>query len=251
MALYERGADGTFTYSEEPLNAGVGSQEDNLAGQSVMDPLGFGNKARESNMNIAAQSRALNREAALWGEIKNIYPQLAEYGQAAYDATMNPVNDVYSGAQEQISNYTLAPEAQAAIDNILNTRLADVKQASDLAIGNNVADLARKGITSSSTMEGSMGEVGKAMQPAVNSALADYWQARLGEPSKNATAKYSLATDYGKYGGNALLTKLSTQLDPLMQLYANANANPFQSNVASQRTQNSASAAGGILKMLA
>ena len=235
------------SYDEGPTRANVGSEQDNFAGQAAMDPLGFGNKTREGNMNIAAQARALNREQDVWNYLNQIIPNLPQWGAKAYESVMNPVNEVYPGAMQQISDYSLPPEALAALDNILNTRLADVNQAADTAIGSRVADLAKRGVTSSSTFEGSMGEVGKAMQPAINSAMANYWNARLTQPAQNAAQKYSLATDYGKLSGNVLLTNLNTQLNPLLDLYKGANANPFQSNQAADRSSKSASAIGSIL----
>lgn len=107
----------------------------------------------------------------------------------------------------QIANYQLSPEADKYLKSIRDERIAGLQTAADQLVGNSVADLNRRGMLSSSTAEGAMGSISKALAPEVAAANADYFNAKLTQPGQNAAQQYAMGSD----ANNALMNMLNSR----------------------------------------
>jgi hypothetical protein len=226
--------------------------------------------------------------AAAMSELNRRYPEIAknmfqsETGEAsrlyqptstAYDAASAGTKQVYDPAQrdistdrsrlrglygetdKQLSEFSLDPAAQQFLENLRSDRVGSLKNYADELVGKSVSGLADTGMLSSTTAEGAFGDITDALAPAISSANADYWNARIALPGQvsgqrfaqgssaighdinaatgqynmggdyyqnvlnNQLGKYTLGTDYGKRMADAYGNQYS-----LAQNYGATNA---------------------------
>lgn len=182
-------------------------------------------------LNDQALQAVLSGAGPEYDQAMQSLSQAASLAPEAFQAATGDINREYRSSSGEIDaasrraqNFEMAPEALAALDNIRETRLKNIDSDVTNLVGSRVADLAKRGMLSSSTAEGSMGEVGKAIAPAINQTEEDYWSSRLAIPGQQyqtaadaAGRKFGMASTVGGANASAYqtmadnLTKLGTQ----------------------------------------
>ena len=163
--------------------------------------------------------RMLGREKSLWPQVQKMIGEGRNTAGEAFGYDTKEISKLYPGVMKQITNYEMDPAAEGFLSRIKDERISGMMGDVDNLIGSKVADLGRRGVLSSSTAEGSMGEVGKAFMPAISKANEDYWTSRLTMPGQNAMQRYSLASMYGGAKGDAARSRFNTMYQPLADLW--------------------------------
>lgn len=197
-------------------------------GNALYDPAGlfseggmFGPEAQSPEDKAKADliMRMLGREENLYPQLESLLKGVPGIAEEAYGADVGEINKVYPGVMGDITGYRLAPEAEQFLTNLRGERVNAIEGDVNRMISSKYADLAKKGMTSSTTAEGAGREVTQAALPAISKANEDYWNAKLTLPGQNAAQRYNLAASYGATKGEALRRKLSTMYDPLSQMW--------------------------------
>ena len=144
-------------------------------------------------------------------ELEKNYPDLAK---ALFDAQMSPVGetagirknlgDVYRASDQQLSDLSLPPEAQRQLDTIRQSRIGTLTQEAQDLVGSRFADLARRGVISSSTGEGGMSSIMRDISPALAQIEQDYAQQRLALPQQLAQARFGMGSNYATQDFNTM-----------------------------------------------
>ena len=114
-------------------------------------------------------------------------------------------------AQQAGLNFELPQNALDFLGQMKNESISGLKTDIDTLLGRNIADLAKKGMLSSSTAEGSFGEIGRQIAPQIAGINQDYWANRLNMPFTVADRS-----------SGAIQNKLSMQLEPLFRAWQTA-----------------------------
>ena len=191
-------------------------------GLSLFQPGGyFGPEATKPVDSAKADLilRMLGRESELYPQIQEMLAGLPKGADdEAYGYDTGEISRLYPDIQKQITNYELDPNAQGFLTRLKDERINSMMGDVDKLISSKVAGLAGKGMMSSSTAEGAMGEVGRAVAPAISQANQDYWNARLTLPGQNAAQRYGMATTYGSTMGDAARQRRQSLYQPLSTL---------------------------------
>lgn len=166
----------------DPISAGI------LAGGTILSSL-LSKKKTPANKAAQMQAELIQR---MLGREQELYPLIQQ------------IISGLPGEAEAMGKFELPPEALSFLEKAREEETGGLQGDIDRMIGERIAGLSRRGVTSSSTAEGSMGEVGKWATPQFADIRKRFWQNRLAMPS-------ALARE-----------KLSFKLDPLLNLWKTA-----------------------------
>lgn len=160
----------------------------------------------ESRSGVDAATREFLQQlrgnaSETWAKIAPILASLSGESDKAYQA------------QQAGLNFELPQNALDFLGQMKNESISGLKTDIDTLLGQNIANLAKKGMLSSSTAEGSFGEIGRQIAPSIAGINQDYWANRLNMPFTVADRS-----------SNAIQNKLMMQLDPLFKAWQTAAA---------------------------
>lgn len=135
-----------------------------------------------------------------WAQIAPILSSLQGEAGKAFDATM-------AG-----SNFLLPQNAMDFLGNMKNESINSLRTDIDSLLGQHIADLSKRGMLSSSTAEGSFGEIGRQIAPQIAGINNNYWAQRLGMPLTLADRN-----------AGAIQNKTMFQLQPLLDVWSRAS----------------------------
>ncbi len=193
-------------------------------GLGLFQPGGyFGGPTEEETALYNAQAqqvmRMLGRENELYAPLQDVLKRLPADADEAFGYDTGEIRRLYPDIQRQITNYELDPNAQGFLGRLKDERISGMMSDVDKLIGSKVSDLAKRGVISSTTAEGAMGDVGKAVMPAVSKANEDYWTAKLTLPGQNAAQRYGMASTFGSSMGDAARKRMSSLYSPLADVW--------------------------------
>lgn len=204
-----------------------GSDEQQSTNQTVTQQL---SPAQSAALQGQADliTRMLGREESLWPQIMQLMSMIQPSAEAARTAATAPVDAAYPNvttALNNASNLQLPDNAKSTLQNLRDERISGLRTGVDDLLGKSVADLARRGMMSSSTAEGSMGNIAKSIEPYVSAANQDYYNSLLTMPfqlANTAVTGLNAATNYGAVKSGAEQGYLSTMLQPWIGLWNSA-----------------------------
>lgn len=175
--------------------------------------------------------------------------------------TQGAISNWLSPVSSSLSTLELPSAMKENLVKLREESVSGLKTGADELIGKVIADLARRGVLSSTTAEGGMGEITKQLAPYLSSIMQDYFRSNVDLPFRRSaglldTARTGLAADlgsisdfyntrlnlpftqarervgigsaldaisqgWGSYAGNALQDRLNTLYGPLASIWGN------------------------------
>jgi len=145
------------------------------------------------------------------GELEQLYPGISQKLSTLNATGMDPVNQVYQDSLSGVRDFKMSPEADNYLKSLRDERVSSLGDQLNEVIGSKVADLAKRGMMSSSTAEGSMGAITKAAAPMLSQINQDYTQQKLALPGQTAKDTFGMASQYGSLASDNLLKELGSQ----------------------------------------
>jgi hypothetical protein len=188
----------------------------------------------------------MQREGKLWPQLQKLLGETRGLEDQAFDVQSGALNSVYPESMDMLRTGQLPEETAKWLSNLRDTRMANIKSSADSMVGNTLADMAKRGMTSSSTAEGGYGQVGKTLEPAISKAQEDYYNSMLTMPRQLSSDMFNMAGSYGSQMSNALKSKRSDLLGPYLDMWRTSTGVGAQNPAAQSQNSAGASMVGSI-----